>query len=118
MLKVFGGYKDEKNSISALPTPIWSKFGFEMSEVYVYYILQGSSKSVEQSVNFEKCTFEKITQFLTKFDPISGPPIAFLGATTKISNRGTLQVCRKITKITHPNSVFFLGDVANPRMRR
>ncbi len=69
-----------------------------------------SSKSVEQSANFEKYTFEKINKFLTKFDPISGLPIAFLQATAKIDNEDTLKVCRKITKITDLNLGFFLGN--------
>ncbi len=34
--KVFGGCSDEKFHISAIPAPIWLKFGCETFEVYMY----------------------------------------------------------------------------------
>ncbi len=44
-----------------------------------------------------------------------GPLIAFLWAAAEINNKDTLKLCKKITKITDPNSVFFLGDGTNLR---
>ncbi len=63
---------------------------------------------------FQKLSFCK---FLTQFYPISGPLIAFLWVAAKINNKDILKLCRKITKITDPNFVFFLGDGTNPRMK-
>ncbi len=70
-------------------------------------ILQSLSKSVEQSANLKKCTFEKIGDFLTKFDPFLGP----------LYNKDTFKECRKNMKITDLNSNFFLAMVANPSMK-
>ncbi len=61
--------------------------------------------------------FDKIGEFLSKPDPISGLPIAFLWAAAELNNRGTLKVCKKITKIAQTNSGFILGDGANPMMK-
>ncbi len=104
LLRFLGGYKDLKRGhISALSAPIW------LWHVWSIHVLnlQSSLKSVEQSANFEKCTFGKIGEFLTKVDPISGPPTAFLWAAAKIHNKDAVKVCGKITKITDPNLGFF-----------
>ncbi len=75
--KVFGGHKDAKNSILALPTPIWLKFGCEMKYVYVL-ILQSSSKYTEQSTMFHSSIWRLqhfkniLCEFLTQFDWVQG----------------------------------------------
>ncbi len=101
--KASGGYKDEKNSYlsSAYTNLAVRRLKYTCTNPAKFI------KLVDKSVNFEKCTFEKIGEFMTKFDPILGPPIG----------KGTLKICRKITKITHPNSDFFLGDGANNTMK-
>ncbi len=112
-LKLLRGYKDEKIRISVLHAPIWL---WDVWKIHVL-ILQSLLKSVERSANFEKCTFEKIDESLTKFDPISRVPTYFLQTAPENNNKGTLKVCRKITKITDPNSGFFLDNGANLKMK-
>ncbi len=56
-LKFSEDIKTKKIHISALPAPIWM---WDVWSTHVL-ILQSSSKSVEQSANFEKCTSKKIT---------------------------------------------------------
>ncbi len=55
--------------------------------------------------------FENILscKFLTQFDLISRPLIAFSRAAAEINNKDTLKVCRKSTKITDPNLGLFLA---------
>ncbi len=53
--------------------------------------------------------FRKLANF-NQIQPYFEDAIAFLRTAAKINNKSTLKVCRKITKITHPNSGFFLGD--------
>ncbi len=79
-------------------------------------ILQSSSKSVKRSAIFHSSIWRPLhfknilfCEFLTQFDPISWPPIAFLLAAAKINNIDTLKICRKVTKITDPNLWFFLA---------
>ncbi len=58
--KVFGGYKDEKNSyLSTAYNNLAEIWLWNVWSIHVL-ILQSSSTSVEHSANFEKCTYEKI----------------------------------------------------------
>ncbi len=77
-------------------------------------------KRVRYSVRqFGASAFQKhpFLQFLTQFNSISGPPIAFLQVATEINNKNTLKVCRKITKFTDPNLFSFLSNGANLWMK-
>ncbi len=56
VFKVFGRYKDEKNSyLNTAYTDLAKILLLDVWSIHVL-ILQSSSKSVEQSANFEKCT--------------------------------------------------------------
>ncbi len=58
--QVFGGYKGEKNSyLSTVYTNLAEMWLWDVWSVHAL-TLQSSSKSIEQSANFEKCTLRKL----------------------------------------------------------
>ncbi len=106
----------KKNSyLSAVCTNFVEIWLWDIWSIHVL-ILQSSSKSVEQSMIFRTSIWwpqhfknTLFCKFLTQFDPISEPLIAFLRAASEINNTDTLKVCKKITKITDPNLGFFVS---------
>ncbi len=90
-----GGHKDEKNSyLSTTYTTLAEIWLCDIWSIHVL-ILQISLKSVERSTNFEKYTFEKIGEFLTKFYSILGLPTVFLRSAAEINNKNTLKIMQE-----------------------
>ncbi len=114
--QVFGGYKKGKKSYL-------STAYFNLAEIWLWdvwsihvLILQVYQNLLTECgiplVNLVAAAFQRhsFCEFLTQFAPISGPPIVFLWAATKINNKDTLKVSWKITTITDPNLSFFLSN--------
>ncbi len=115
MFKNFGGYKDEKNHISALPTPT----GWNLAVRRLKNTCTNPAKFIK--ICWTKCNIMFINLAATEFQKhsflwISDPipfnlrqPIAFLQVVTELNNKDTLKVCRKITIITDSKLGFFLA---------